>query len=175
MEKEQKKIPKEKIEEMEEVLKEKKEEVKKVLKEKKEKLKKITKEMDEDLKKVTKEMNEKLKEIEDTIQEAREELNMVHKFHVHERYCMLFLMWFSHLSIYFFSSSQELRDLSGDEVKKMTEVDDKPLEHAMSCLKLDEALKDPTDASANAEVLNQRPKRVRKPNPKYKGPEWVRL
>ncbi|KAG2308266.1 hypothetical protein Bca52824_028014 [Brassica carinata] len=44
----------------------------------------------------------------------------------------------------------ELRDLSGDEVKKMTEVDDKPLEHAMSCLKLDEALKDPTDASASA-------------------------
>ncbi|CAN7136914.1 unnamed protein product [Brassica rapa subsp. narinosa] len=140
MDKEQKKISKEMIEEMEEVLKEKKEEVKKVLKEKKEELKKITKEMDEVLKKVTKEMNEKLKEFEDTIQRAQEELD------------------------------RELRDLSGDGVKKITEADEKPLEHAMSCLKLEEALKDPDDASAIAQVPNRRSKRVRKPNPIYKGP-----
>ncbi|KAF8057308.1 hypothetical protein N665_1261s0011 [Sinapis alba] len=132
MDKEQKKISKEMIEEMEEVLKEKKKEVKKVLKEQK-----------EELKKVTKEMNEKLKEFENTIQEAQEEMNM------------------------------ELRDLSDDGVKKITEVDEKPLEHAMSCLKLEEALKDPTDASASVKVLNQLPKRVIKPNPRYKGPEWV--
>ncbi|KAJ4902959.1 hypothetical protein Rs2_16910 [Raphanus sativus] len=149
MEKEQKKISKEMIEEMEEVLKEKKEEVKKVLKEKKEEvkkvlnekkeeLKKVTKEMNEDLKKATKEMDEELKEFEDRIQEAQEKLDM------------------------------EWSDLSGDGVEKMTEVDEKPLEQAMSCLKLEEALKDPTDASASAQVLNQRPKRVRNPNPRYK-------
>ncbi|KAF2565759.1 hypothetical protein F2Q68_00027438 [Brassica cretica] len=128
------------IEEMEEVLKEKKEEVKKVLKEKKEELKKVTKEMDEGLKKVTKEMNEKLKEFEGTIKQAQEVLD------------------------------RELRDLSGDGVKKITEADEKPLEQAMSCLKLEEALKDPADAPAIAKVLNQRSKRVRKPNPRYKGP-----
>ncbi|CAN6832739.1 hypothetical protein HID58_062227 [Brassica napus] len=143
MDKEQKKISKEMIKEMEEVLKEKKEEVKKVLKEKKEELKKVTKEMEEDLKKVTKGVTEKLKEFEDTIQQAQEELD------------------------------RELRDLSGDGVKKITEADEKPLEQAMSCLKLEEALKDPADASASAQVLNQRPKRVTKPNPRYKGSEWV--
>lgn len=168
MEKEQKKISKEMIEEMEEVLKEKKEEVKKVLNEKKEELKKVTKEMNEDLKKATKEMDEELKEFEDRIQEAQEKLDMVRKFHILERYFMLFLMLVSHLFIYFFLSFQELSDLSGDGVEKMTEVDEKPLEQAMSCLKLEEALKDPTDASASAQVLNQRPKRVRNPNPRYK-------
>ncbi|CAH8335836.1 unnamed protein product [Eruca vesicaria subsp. sativa] len=123
---------------MEEVFKETKEEVKKVTKKMDEDLKKVTKKINEDLKKVTKQMNEKLEKLEDTIQQAQEELNM------------------------------ELRDLLGDGVKKMTEVDEKPLEHAMSCLKLEEALKDPADASVSVQVLNQRPKRVIKSTPRYK-------
>lgn len=85
--------------------------------------------------------------------------------------CFYYVCFINLLS--FFLWLQELRDLSGDGVKKITEADEKPLEQAMSCLKLEEALKDPADASASAQVLNQRPKRVTKPNPRYKGSEWV--